>query len=196
MKKIVLLFAVLIVALTGCKSDKAPDECINQTNEFVQYFRDKDFESMYEMTKDKNPYLAGTYDANSVIGRELFDAMTNSLKFEITSGSRNGKNAYVNAHITTINTEKLLTNVVNEYTEYCKSMGNSLKSDDMDKALKTIIDENLKNTEVYDKDTSVDFVKENGKWIIEDNVGIYDDLSGGYLTYCFRVNYIAGLNKK
>ena len=86
MKKIVLLFAVLIVALTGCKSDKAPDECINQTNEFVQYFRDKDFESMYEMTKDKNPYLAGTYDANSVIGRELFDAMTNSLKFEITSG--------------------------------------------------------------------------------------------------------------
>ena len=52
------------------------------------------------------------------------------------------------------------------------------------------------NAEVYDKDTSVDFVKENGKWIIEDNVGIYDDLSGGYLTYCFRVNYIAGLNKK
>ena len=149
---------------------------------------------MYEMTKDKNPYLAGTYDANSVIGRELFDAMTNSLKFEITSGSRNGKNAYVNAHITTINTEKLLTNVVNEYTEYCKSMGNSLTSDDMDKALKTILDENLKNTEVYDKDTSVDFVKENGKWIIEDNVGIYDDLSGGYLTYCFGVNYIAGLN--
>lgn len=196
MKKIVFLFAVLTVALTGCKSDKAPDECVNQTNEFVQYFRDKDFESMYEMTKDKNPYLAGTYDANSVIGRELFDAMTNSLKFEITSGSRNGKNAYVNAHITTINTEKLLTNVVNEYTEYCKSMGNSLTSDDMDKALKTIIDENLKNAEVYDKDTSVDFVKENGKWIIEDNVGIYDDLSGGYLTYCFRVNYIAGLNKK
>ena len=75
-------------------------------------------------------------------------------------------------------------------------MGNSLTSDDMDKALKTILDENLKNTEVYDKDTSVDFVKENGKWIIEDNVGIYDDLSGGYLTYCFGVNYIAGLNKK
>lgn len=194
MKKILLLILSLTLLLTACTSDEAPKECISQANEFVGYFKDKDFDSMYAMTKYQDPYLAGTYDKNSALGQKLFNAMSDNLTFEITGGSRKGKNAYVKAHITTIDFKQLLTDVVSQYTEYCKINGENMTSDEMGNALDNILDEALKNPTPYEKDTSIDFVKEKGKWIIEDNVGIYDDLSGGYITYCFGVNSVFDSN--
>lgn len=188
MKKLILIFISLILIFTGCKDDVAPDECIAQANQFVEYFKAKDFDSMYAMTMYQDPYLAGTYDENSPIGQKLFSAMSDHLNFEITGGSRDGKNAYVNAHIVTIDFNKLLTNVVADYTEFCILNTEGMTSDQLGEALENILDEALKNVETYEKDTSIDFVKNKGKWIIEDNVGIYDDLSGGYITYCFSLN--------
>ncbi len=188
MKKLFLIILAVLLLVTACKEDKAPEECIDQTNQFVNYFKEKDFESMYNMTVYKDPYLAGTYDENSAIGQKLFNAMSEHLNFEITGGSRDGKSAYVKAHIVTINFQKLLTNVVDEYADFCKENAETLTSDQLGDALENILDEELKNAEPYEKDTSFDFVKQDGKWIIEDNVGVYDDLSGGYLTYCFSVN--------
>lgn len=188
MKKILLIIISAFVLLTGCQSDTPPDECVAQANEFVGYFKEKDFESMYAMTKYKDPYLAGTYDENSIIGQKLFDAMSDHLTFEITGGSRNGSDAYVNAHITTIDFKDLLTNVVSEYTQYCKLNAENASSEELSSALESILDEALQNPTPFEKDTSIDFVKEKGKWIIEDNVGIYDDLSGGYINYCFGLN--------
>lgn len=188
MKKLFLIILAVMLLVTACKEDKAPEECIEQTNQFVNYFKEKDFESMYNMTVYKDPYLAGTYDENSPIGQKLFNAMSEHLNFEITGGSRDGKSAYVKAHIVTINFQKLLTNVVDEYADFCKENAETLTSDQLGDVLENILDEELKNAEPYEKDTSFDFVKQDGKWIIEDNVGVYDDLSGGYLTYCFSVN--------
>lgn len=188
MKKLLLFLISMTFIFTGCKSDVAPDECIAQANEFVEYFRQKDFDSMYAMTKYQDPYLAGTYDENSVIGEKLFNAMSDNLTFEITGGSKDGKNAYVNAHLVTIDFKELLTDVVSQYTDFCVANAESMTSDELGDALESILDEALKNPVVYEKDTSIDFIKEKGKWIIEDNVGIYDDLSGGYITYCFGLN--------
>lgn len=188
MKKLFLIILAVLLLVTACKEDKAPEECIEQTSQFVNYFKEKDFESMYNMTVYKDPYLAGTYDENSAIGQKLFNAMSEHLNFEITGGSRDGKSAYVKAHIVTINFQKLLTNVVDEYADFCKENAETLTSDQLGDVLENILDEELKNAEPYEKDTSFDFVKQDGKWIIEDNVGVYDDLSGGYLTYCFSVN--------
>lgn len=188
MKKLFLIILAVLLLVTACKEDKAPEECIEKTNQFVNYFKEKDFESMYNMTVYKDPYLAGTYDENSAIGQKLFNAMSEHLNFEITGGSRDGKSAYVKAHIVTINFQKLLTNVVDEYADFCKENAETLTSDQLGDVLENILDEELKNAEPYEKDTSFDFVKQDGKWIIEDNVGVYDDLSGGYLTYCFSVN--------
>lgn len=188
MKKLFLIILAVMLLVTACKEDKAPEECIEQTNQFVNYFKEKDFESMYNMTVYKDPYLAGTYDENSAIGQKLFNAMSEHLNFEITGGLRDGKSAYVKAHIVTINFQKLLTNVVDEYADFCKENAETLTSDQLGDVLENILDEELKNAEPYEKDTSFDFVKQDGKWIIEDNVGVYDDLSGGYLTYCFSVN--------
>ncbi len=195
MKKLILTILSLTLLITACTSDKAPAECISQANEFVEHFREKDFESMYAMTKYQDPYLAGTYDQNSVIGQKLFNAMSDHLTFEITGGTTEGKNAYVKAHVTTIDFKQLLTDVVGQYTEYCKANSDTITSDEMGQALESILDEALKNPTPYEKDTSIDFVKENGKWIIEDNVGIYDDLAGGYITYCFGVNSAMGTNQ-
>ncbi|MDO4300702.1 MAG: hypothetical protein Q4D26_04835 [Clostridia bacterium] len=192
MKKLFLILLSLTLLLTACKEDRAPDECISQTNRFVDCFKAKDFESMYEMTVYKDPYLAGTYDENSVIGQKLFNAMADSLSFEITGGSRDGNDAYVNAHVVTVNFGSLLDDVVTEYTDFCKANAESITSDQMGEALESILDEALKNPQLFEKDTSLDFVKQDGKWVIEDNVGIYDDLSGGYLTYCFGVNSAIG----
>lgn len=188
MKKLFLIIIAVTLLFTACKEDKAPEECIEQTNQFVNYFKEKDFESMYNMTVYKDPYLAGTYDENSPIGRKLFNAMSEHLNFEITGGSRDGKSAYVRAHIVTINFQKLLKGVVEDYASFCKENAETLTEDQLGDALESILDEALKNVEPYEKDTSFDFIKQNGKWIIEDNVGVYDDLSGGYLTYCFSVN--------
>lgn len=192
MKKILLLLFACTFLFTACKEDVAPEECIEQTNEFVTYFKNKDFESMYEMTVYKDPYLAGTYDENSPIGQKLFGAMADNLNFEITGGSRDGNSAYVRAHVVTIDFNKLLTDVVSEYMEYCKTNAENLTSDQLGDALESILDEALKNPQPFEKDTSLDFVKQDGKWVIEDNVGVYDDLSGGYLTYCFSVNTSLG----
>lgn len=192
MKKIILLLFACTLLITACKEDVAPEECIEQTNEFVTYFKNKDFESMYEMTVYKDPYLAGTYDENSPIGQKLFNAMADNLNFKITGGSRDGNSAYVRAHVVTIDFKQLLTDVVSEYMDYCKANGDNITSDQMGDALESILDEALKNPKPFEKDTSLDFVKQDGKWIIEDNVGVYDDLSGGYLTYCFSVNSSLG----
>ncbi len=192
MKKLILLIFACSLLLTACKEDTAPEECIEQTKEFVEYFKNKDFESMYEMTVYKDPYLAGTYDEDSPIGQKLFNAMTDNLDFEITGSSRDGDSAYVRAHVVTIDFNQLLTDVVSEYMEYCVENSENLTSELMDEALENILDEALENPQPYEKDTSLDFIKQDGEWVIEDNVGVYDDLSGGYLTYCFSVNTTLG----
>lgn len=192
MKKILFLIIALVLVLSGCKKDVAPEECIAQTNQFVEYFKAKNFDAMYEMTYNKDPYLAGTYDENSPIGQKLFNAMTENLSFEITGGSTEGKNAYVRGHIVTVDIKQLLTDVVNEYTKYCTDNADELTEERMGQALELILDENLQNLTPYEKDTSLDFIKVKGEWIIEDNVGVYDDLSGGYLTYCFGMNMAMG----
>ena len=38
MKRLILLVFVCCFLLTGCKEDVAPEECIEQTNEFLAYF--------------------------------------------------------------------------------------------------------------------------------------------------------------
>ena len=157
MKKFILIFISLTFIFTGCKDVVVPDECVAQANQFVECFKAKDFDSMYAMTMYKDQYLAGTYDENSSIGQKLFNAMSDHLNFEITGGSRDGKNAYVNAHIVTIDFNKLLTNVVGEYTEFCMSNAEGMTSDQLGEALENILDEALKNAEPYEKDTSIDF---------------------------------------
>ncbi len=192
MKRIFLLLISFMMLFTACKDDKAPEDCIEQTNQFVSYFKEKDFESMYAMTVYQDPYLAGTYDEDSVIGQKLFNAMAENLNFEITGGSKDGKSAYVYAHLITLDFNNLLTNVVNKYMEYCEENAENMDVDQLDSVLEGFLDEEIENAEVFEKDTSIDFIKQNGKWVIEDNVGVYDDLSGGYLTYCFGLNTALG----
>ncbi len=192
MKKILCFMLALSLMLCGCAAKEAPEECIAQAGEFAELFKAKDFEGMYAMTYYKDPYLAGTYDESSVIGSKLFDAMASNLTYEITGGERKGKNANVTLHIVTADFNTLLKNVVEEYTDYCKDNADTITDEEMSQVLESILDEHLKNITPYEKDTSIDFIKDKGKWVIEDNVGIYDDLSGGYLTYCFGVSMAMG----
>lgn len=193
MKKLLLTLIAMLFLITACGSNEAPKECVEQANLFVEYFKNKDFESMYEMTEYKDPYLAGTYNEDSEIGKKLFSAIADNLNYEITGGMRDGKSANVKLHIVTVDFNNLLTNVVAYYTEFCKTeSAGAMSSEELDEVLFGILDEELKNVVAFEKDTQIDFVKKNGQWIIADNVGIYDDLSGGYLTYCFSVNSALG----
>lgn len=192
MKKVILLILALSLLLCACAAKETPEECIEQAKEFAELFKAKDFEGMYAMTYYKDPYLAGTYDESSVIGSKLFDAMASNFTYEITGGERKGKNANVRMHIVTADFNTLLKNVVSEYTAYCTDNADTITEDEMSQALEIILDEQLKNATPYEKDTSIDFIKNDGKWVIEDNVGVYDDFSGGYLTYCFGVNMSMG----
>ncbi len=192
MKRIVLIFLAISIFLVGCgaNNSEASKECIEKTNEFLTYFKNKDFESMYNMSLYKDQYLAGTYNKDSVIGRMLFDSMTQGLSYEIKDTVENGDNVYVKFHIVTKDYNDVLSRVVGYYTDFLKKAGDTMTSEEIDDVLETILDEQLKSAKVYEKDTQLDFIKKDGKWIIEENVGVYDDITGGYLSYCFNMNSV------
>ncbi len=192
MKKILaLLICVLILIPTaGCGKEKAPQECIDITNQFINCYRDKDFEGMYALTNDTYPYLSGLYDESDPLNKALFDAITQNLNVEITGSENFGETAKVSLKITNLDTENLLSNIVYQFTNLYKQNPDSYDKMDMDAELEKIVNSQIGITPKNEKDSSIDFIKKDGKWVIESNIGIYDDLSGGFLTYYFNVNVL------
>ncbi len=192
MKKlfIVLISAVMLLCAAACSKHEAPQECIDIANRFVNAYSYKNFESMYEMTNDKYPYLSGMYNKDEKINAMLFDTLTDNLEVEITGGNDFGDTANVTLHIKTADAITILSNIVYNFTNLYKQNPDSYKNIDMDKELEKIVASYTKNPPMTERDSSIDFIKQDGKWVIESNVGIYDDLTGGFLTYYFDVNVL------
>lgn len=192
MKKLItaLVCALILLSAPGCGREEAPQECIDMTNEFINCFRDKDFEGMYALTNDNYPYMSGLYDENDSLNKALFDAITSNLNVEITGSENFGETAKVSLKVSALDTENLLSNVVYQFTNLYKQNPDSYENMDMDSELEKIVNSQIGRTPVKEKDSSLDFIKKDGKWVIESNIGIYDDLSGGFLTYYFDVNVV------
>lgn len=192
MKKLftILMAAVIALTLAGCSKQEAPQECVDLANQFINAYSYKNFESMYEMTNDKYPYLSGMYNKDEKVNSMLFDALTDNLEVKITGGNDFGDTANVTLHIKTADAITILGNIVSDFTNLYKQNPDSYKNMDMDAELEKIVKSYTENPPMTERDSQIDFIKQDGKWVIESNVGIYDDLTGGFLTYYFDVNVL------
>ena len=192
MKKLftVLIAVILALSLPGCNKQEAPQECVDMANRFINAYSYKNFESMYEMTNDKYPYLSGMYNKDEKVNAMLFDALTDNLEAKITGGNDFGDTANVTLHIKTADAVTMLGNIVSDFTNLYKQNPDSYKNLDMDAELEKIVSACTENPPMTERNSQIDFIKQDGKWVIESNVGIYDDLTGGFLTYYFDVNVL------
>lgn len=170
----IILTIALTAALFGCGTQKSEQEEV--VDAFVKGFCSKDFEAMYNLTNDKYRYFDGLYDGENDNSVLLFDTMIKNLNFEVTKTEVSEDTANVYAHISTVNMYKVLS---------------SLASSD-NAASPNIIADTLKEykDEKAEKDTVFNLIKQDGKWVIESNMGIYSDLTGGYLQYIYEISIL------
>jgi hypothetical protein len=69
-------------------------------------------------------------------------------------------------------------NVINDIT----------KSQDEENVVQNTVEAH--KDDIVEKEVVFNFVKKDGNWVIESNLGIYSDLSGGYLQYVYEVSWL------
>ena len=174
--------------LTGC-NEEAKEQMIADSKAFCEDFKNMDFDAMYALTHDGNKYFNDIYVPDAEGSEALFEAMADNLEYEIGECTIKGKNASVSAYVSNIDMNIIMSNVLNEYFELCEADPeniNNIKLDDIiyDKAYDPVAQRRNANT-VFN------FIKQDGKWVMESNVMIYDDVTGGYMTYYFQANVAA-----
>lgn len=189
-KAMTLLFLCLIMAaLTGCH-EKAKAQMQADATTFCEDFKNMDFQGMYNLTHDQNPYFNDIYTPDSPTNQLLFETMANNMTYYIGECTVDGKNATVKAKIENLDMNTIMNEVLADYFEQCDANPDNIDGIDLDQIIK-------EHTEKEDaprqsKDTVFNFIKQDGKWVIESNVMIYDDVTGGYMTYYFQTNIALG----
>ncbi|GEM_PF-509224 len=177
------------IKITDTASNKENNMYTEETEGFIKDFKNLDFESMYARTNDQLEYFADLYKPDEKFNKYLFEVMASNLEYEILSTEEieSGVNVYV--HVSNIDMQKFLPKLSKEYITKLKEEGNGA---DADKILKDIMDELLSDASLERTDTKTvfNFIQQDDKWCIESNVGIYDDLSGGYLQQFFNTNVV------
>jgi hypothetical protein len=177
MNKIKKAFAVILslALLCGCGATTAgmtPEQILDS---FIQDYRNCDFEGMYSLTNDGYAYFEGMYDEENANNRYLFGAMTNNLDFEVTNVEINDDTANIYANVKNIN----MYNVISDITKDTSGSA-SIVSDTVD----------AHRDDIVEKEVVFNFVKDGNNWVIESNLGIYSDLTGGYLQYIYEVSWL------
>ncbi len=159
---------------------------------FCQSFKDMDFNAMYSLTHDETEYFNEIYVPGGEGSEAVFSAMADNLQYEIGECKIDGKNAVVNAKISNVDMNIAMGNVLNDYFARCEAEPDNIDNISLD----DIIEENINKPDAQrrDADTVFNFVKQNGEWVLESNVMIYDDITGGYMTYYFQANMAVDSN--
>ncbi|MBQ7265568.1 MAG: hypothetical protein IJS61_05665 [Firmicutes bacterium] len=207
MKKTILCLVLSMLIFSGCAAKVTSEEEVKDANKvvegvdtskeeatvesFITYFKDLDFQSMYELTDTGDAYYADAYRSDNAFNKRLFEAVAEDLEYEIvkSEATETAINVFVNCK--TINMEKLMPQIVNEYKDRLLEAGEQA---DPNAILDELITEKLSSPDLerVEKNTVFNFVKKDDNWVIESNVGIYDDLCGGYLQYMFN-NYVGSV---
>jgi hypothetical protein len=185
--KALTLIAVCIASMaliSGCHEEEKA-AMIADADAFCSDFQNKDYKAMYALTHDEVEYFNGIYQEGTDGGDAIFDALSDNLEYEILDCKIDGDNASVNAKITNLDMENIMSSVINDFYEQCEANPDDIDSIDIN----SILDEHLndENAPRKSEDTVFNFIKQDGKWVLESNVMIYDDVTGGYLTYYFQM---------
>lgn len=194
---LVLLCAVL--CLNGCgKSTKnlTLDNAQTLVETFLTDFKAGDYEAMYKLTHDDYPYFEGIYLPDSESNKLMFAKLSDKLQYDISSVTIEDGEAVVTAHITNIDADKALTNVTSTYLEACENdKDNNLDKDELLLETTRFCFDNFSD-EPYERDTVFNLVEKDGNWTIESNIMIYDDITGGYMTYYYKNMVLADMIKE
>ena len=156
---------------------------------FCDSFKAMDYEAMYALTLNQTKYFNDIYNPDAQESEVLFQAMADNLQYEVGECEIDGSEASVSTRITNIDTNALMGDVLNDYFEQCEADPDNIDNINV----LDIINEHLNDPEIQmcHADTVFNFEKQDGKWVMDDNIMIYDDVTGGYLTYYFQVNMMA-----
>lgn len=189
--KIATLISICLISLSlsGCH-EKAKAQMQADAASFCEDFKNMNFEGMYNLTHDKNPYFNDIYQPDADGSSILFDAMAKNLTYEIGECEINGENAEVNAKISNLDMNTIMNDVLADYFKKCEDEPDNIDNID----LNAIIKEHTEREDAprRERDTVFNFIKQDGKWTLESNVMIYDDVTGGYMTYYFQANIALG----
>lgn len=188
-KRIILLAAFIgsLLLLSGCGS-KYLDAANAETTvtDFLEDYKDMDFDGMYAMTHDAHPYFDGLYIPQSESNVYMFKTLSYDLDYQITDISINKKEAAVTVHTSNINVENVLNAITEEYLEAVKNDPEG--KTDVDKLFLDITQKHFDDpdNERIEKDTVFNLIEKDGHWTIESNIMIYDDITGGYMTFYYK----------
>ncbi len=185
-----LMLILCVCALSACTGGR--QEAQEQyVEEFVEHFREHDFAAMYAMTNDSMAYFQDLYMPDNEYNKRIFDAMSENLYFEITSSEKKNDTINVYAKVSNIDMRQAIPQIRDKYLQLLSTAGEDA---DVNAMYTDVIEEVLSSSDLAytEKETVFNFVKMNGNWVIDSNIGIYDDLSGGYLQNYFDMNIVGG----
>ncbi|MGN1319131.1 MAG: hypothetical protein ACI4VF_08955 [Lachnospirales bacterium] len=178
MKKVLLiLICAFFLALCGCNSDKK-DTAEEVAYDFISSFQNQNFERMYTLTNDMSPYLSNVYNPDEKLNVKLFKALSDNMDYYITKTEIKGENANVFYHLRTLDSEKLMAGIIEDITKN--------PNDDINE----VFDRQVVLCPRIEKDTVLNMDRVGESWVIESNVGIYDDLCGGFLTFSYKAGSV------
>ncbi len=184
-----LIIPVLIfsLTLTACfNKNLSKENASDLVTEFLEDFRVCKYDAMYELTHDKYQYFKGIYSAEVPTNSYMFGAFSRSLGYEIKDVKLEKGEAVVTVHTSNIDAEKVLNKIAATYIKACEEdTENNLDKDELLLQTTKFCFDSTDNERV-EHDTVFNLIEQDGKWAIESNIMIYDDITGGYMTYYYK----------
>ena len=184
-----LIIPALIFSLTLCaclNPNLTKDNAETLVTEFLEDFRVCNYDAMYELTHDKYQYFKGIYSSEVPTNSYMFGAFSRSMAYEVKDVSLVNGEAVVKVHISNIDAEKTLNKLAATYIQACEDdkENNLDKEDLLLQTTKFCFDD--PDCDRIEHDTVFNLIEQDGKWAIESNIMIYDDITGGYMTYYYK----------
>ncbi len=187
-KKLMMIPAlVLMLTQSGCFNPKLnKDNAELLVTDFLEDFRAGNYDAMYDLTHDGYTYFNGIYNPDSASNAAMFRAFGSHLEYEIKDIAIDGKECDVTVHITNVDADKALTKVTATYLTLCDQDTNDEldKNDLLTQTTDYIF--NADDAEKIEHDTVFNLIEKDKEWTIESNIMIYDDITGGYMTYVYK----------
>ncbi|MBQ9518321.1 MAG: hypothetical protein IJR59_00300, partial [Firmicutes bacterium] len=180
----VLIFSL---TLTGCYNPKLNKENAESlVKEFLEDFRICHYDEMYDLTHDKYQYFKGIYSEKVPTNSYMFGAFSRELSYDIKDVYLTDDEAVVTVHTSNIDAEKILNKIAATYIQACEDdTENNLDKDALLLSTTQYCFDSPDNERV-EHDTVFNLIEQDGKWAIESNIMIYDDITGGYMTYYYK----------
>lgn len=194
----ILLFVFM---LTGCNKSKAigDDEAKALVKDFINTFQKCEYENLYPLTSDGGEYYRGIYIPEEATNELLFNYFSEKLDYNIKSVKKvNDTTVTVNVELTNVKAEELVERIQAQYLAYCQANEDVLDDIDLSDLLYKVMEYELGKDDIETQTVETEFnvIYNSDKWILEGGIIIYDDMTGGYITYYYKNNIFGGLESE